>query len=84
MSNSDLIIEHLNLRLPEQFSSRANGIGRELVRQLGKIDMSYSIQLSRLDLPTLSVYGGESNQVIARKIASSVKQQITHHIKQGK
>lgn len=84
MSRSDITIEHLNLRLPNQLSGRANAIGRELVKQLGNIEMHHSAQLDVLDLPAVRLHGGESNQVVARKIAGSMQQQITHHIRQRK
>lgn len=84
MSNTDLDIEHLNLRLPHQFSHRANGIGREVVKQLANIEVSHSIQIGRLDLPKIQMQGGETNQLIARKIVNSVQKQITQQINQGK
>jgi hypothetical protein len=84
MSSTDIDIEHFNLRLPQQLSGRANGIGREVIKQLASINASRSIQFSRLDLPKLTIQGGETNQVIARKIVNSVQQHITQQINQGK
>lgn len=84
MSKTDLDIEHFNLRLPQQLSGRANGIGREVVKQLANIEAAHSIQINRLDLPKLRIQGGETNQDIARKIVNSVQKNITQQINQGK
>jgi hypothetical protein len=83
MNKTDLDIEQFNLRLPQQFSGRANGIGREVVKQLANLEVTHSIQLNRLDLPKLSIQGGETNQTIARKIVNSVQKHITQQINQG-
>ena len=83
MSDSGLIIEHLNLRLPDSLSTRANGIGRELAKQLGNIELQHSLQVDSLVVPSIQLHGGECNQVIARKIASGVKQQLSHQLNKG-
>jgi hypothetical protein len=84
MSHANITIDHLNLRLPNQYATRANAIGRELAKQLGQIDISHSAQIKVLDIPNLTLAGGETNQVIARKIAHGIQQQIGQLSKQEK
>ena len=53
------------------------------LEQLANLEVTHSIQLNRLDLPKLSIQGGETNQTIARKIVNSVQKHITQQINQG-
>lgn len=73
---SELFINRLNLRLPSGFEKRADAIARETSRQLSKLPMEQSMQLDRLNIPRLQIHGGETNRVIARRIAQSIHAQI--------
>ena len=72
-----LSIDTLNLRLPRGFEGRAAFIAREASRQLSKLPMAYSVQLDRVNIPRLRLQGGETNGVIARRIAQSIHAQIS-------
>ncbi len=75
---SDLFIDSLNIRLPRGFEHRADAIARETSRQLSKLPLlEHSIQLDGINIPRLQVSGGETNGVIARRIAGSIHNQIT-------
>jgi len=74
---SELFIDSLNLRLPSGFEGRADAIARETSRQLSKLPMGQSMQLERVNIPRLRLQGGETNGVIARRIAQSIHAQIS-------
>ncbi len=73
---SELFIDTLNLRLPSGFEGRANAIARETSRQLAKLPIAQSAQLDQVNIPKLKLQGGETNGVIARRIAQSIHAQI--------
>lgn len=84
MSNANISIETINLRLPAGFETRGNAIAREVVKHLSQLPFSHSYSASTLDLPRLHLSGTESNQQVARQIASSFQQQLTQIQRQGK
>ena len=69
-------IDTLNLRLPAGFAHRADAIARQVGRELARRPISGNVQLATLQLPQIAVYGGESNQAVARRIAQSIHRQI--------
>jgi len=76
-NNGYLWIDILNLTLPSGFEARANTIARETVRQLQAVNLHRSAQFASLTLPPVTLHGGESDGVIARRIAAAIAQQIT-------
>ena len=82
MSDSPtLAIDDLNLRLPSGFDQRANGIARETARQLSRMQLTNDVSMSSLTVPTVSIAGGETNGVIARRIAQAIHAQVSHGAK---
>lgn len=74
--STQLFIDTLNLSLPPGFEGRSNAIARETVRQLSSLQASQTLQLSVLNIPKITLYGGEANGVIARRIAHAIHKQI--------
>ena len=74
---SELLNDTLNLRLPSGFEGRADAIARETSRQLSKLSMDQNLQLDRLNVPRVRLQGGETNGVIARRIARLIHAQIS-------
>lgn len=72
-----LSIDSLNLHLPGGFGGRAAAIARETSRQLSKLPITRSVHLDRVNIPRLRLQGGETNGVIARRIAQAIHKQIT-------
>lgn len=73
-----IIIHNLNLRLPLGFEKRAASIARNIGRELGYLDIHLQDdqQLANLDIGALQVAGGETNHVIARRIATAIVKQL--------
>jgi len=71
-----LAIERLNLRLPTGYGRRANAIARETVRQLATMPLSNSLDRAALHVPAVRVAGGETDRVIAQRIARTIHGQL--------
>ena len=69
-------IDTLNLRLPAGFAHRADAIARQIGRELARRPIWGNVQVATLQLPNIAVYGGESNQAVARRIAQSIHRQM--------
>ena len=69
-------IGRLNIRLPRGFECRADAVARETVRQLARLPVTSGASLAGFEAPKVSVRGGESNGVIARRIARSLHEGI--------
>ena len=78
---STLVIDDLNLRLPSGFGQRANGIARETARQLSRMPLAHDVSLNSLTVPPVRVAGGETNGVIARRIAQAIHTQVSRRAK---
>lgn len=74
---SNVHIDNLNLRLPASLADRAESIARQLGEQLSQLSWSGSQSVSSIDVPTLVLHGGESDQVIAQHIARSLQHQLS-------
>ena len=74
---SELLIETLNLRLPSGFEGRADAIARETAQQLARLAMDQSVQMDAVTVPTVRLQGGETNGVIARRIAQSIHARVS-------
>ena len=85
MDDPSFAIDALNLRLPHGFANRADAIARHVGRELARWSIRDDAQVSTLQLPRITVYGGETNQVIARRIAQSIHRQMNNaNVKQGR
>ncbi|MCB1948925.1 hypothetical protein [Nitrosomonas sp.] len=76
MNTVILSIEQLNLKLPSGFEKRADAIARDVVRQLARMPVTQSLECKTLMVPRINVFNGETNQVIARRIAQSIHAQL--------
>ena len=83
MKNSAKItIDNLNIKMPSGFGQRANTIARATARQLSRLPISTSIRLANIATPKVVLQGGETDTVIARRIARAIHRQIiTSHRK---
>ncbi|MDR4518614.1 MAG: hypothetical protein MRK00_14690 [Nitrosomonas sp.] len=69
-------IEQLNLRLPPGYERRADAIARDVARQLARLPVAQSFELKTLAVPKVNIFNGETDQVIARRIAQSIHAQL--------
>lgn len=72
-----LFIDKLQLQLPGGYERRAAAIARETVRQLGKLSIDCNLRLDTLQVPRLRLQGGETDGLIARRIARAIHGQLT-------
>ncbi len=74
-----LTIDQLNLRLPVGYAERADAIARETARQLARLPLptGTDLKLASIAAPVLRIHGGESDRVIARRIAQGISRQLT-------
>ncbi len=82
-SPADIELDTLNLQLPQGFESRAAAIARETARELSRLPLTHSLDLRTLTVPTVHVTGGESDTLIARRIAVAIHRQIATAARQG-
>lgn len=73
-----LTIDRLNLRLPAGYADRADAIAREAARQLALLTLpgGTNQQLAAIAPPPVRIQGGESDRIIARRIASGIAGQL--------
>lgn len=81
MSDFSLMIDNLNIRLPDAFSGRANSIARLTAKKLAEKTQHLpaefgNLAIKNIAVPALTLSGRESNTVVAKKIASAIGQQI--------
>lgn len=76
MDDASFAIDTLNLRLPAGYGHRAEFIAREVGRELSRLPLQHDVRLPAIDLPKVQVYGGESDRVIAQRIAQAIHQQV--------
>ncbi len=72
MNRGDLTIDRLNLRLPASLGKRADRIARDAVRQLRRLRIDRSLALTTLDIAPIQIGGGETDAVIAGRIADGI------------
>jgi hypothetical protein len=77
MDKPSLTIDSLNLHLPAGYDHRAEFIAREVGRELSRLPLQQQVQLLAVTLPGIQVNGGESDRVIARRIARAIHRQVT-------
>ncbi|SEM71624.1 hypothetical protein [Nitrosomonas marina] len=76
MNERMLTIEKMNLKLPRGFEKRADAIAREVARQLARMPLTQSYEYKTLMIPGVVVFNGETDQVIAGRIAQSIHRQL--------
>lgn len=81
MDDSSFSIDTLNLRLPAGYSHRAEFIAREVGQALSRLSAQHDVQLPAVDVPAVQLYGGESDRMIAQRIAQAIHRQVVtaHH-----
>jgi len=82
-STPEIDIDVLNLRLPSALRWRAEAIARQTVLELSRIPLSHSVELTSVTVPPVKVTGGETDRVIARRIAGAIHRQILPLAQQG-
>jgi hypothetical protein len=78
MIDPGITIDTLNLRLPQGFAERADAIARRVGKELARLPVQRDVNLTVLQLPSINVNGGESDGVIARRIARAIHRQINN------
>jgi hypothetical protein len=78
MNGGGLEIGRLELRLPAGLAHRADAIARETARQLAALPLPPGAdrRLASLEVPAVRIQGGESNRVIAARIARGIHNQL--------
>ena len=76
MDDSSFAIDTLNLRLPEGYDHRAEFIAREVGQALSRLPVQHDVQLPAVNVPAVQVHGGESDRVIAQRIAQAIHRQV--------
>jgi len=69
-------IDHLSLRLPHGFESRANNIARGIGAELERRDWDRSVNIDYLSLPPVSISRHEGDAEVARKVAAAISSGI--------
>lgn len=70
-------IQRMDIRLPGSFKHRADGIARRAATELSHMGIERSLRLDRIDLPALRINGGETDAIIAHRIARAIHGHIT-------
>lgn len=76
MADPSFAIDTLNLHVPHGFASRADRIARQVGNELARLPIYHDVEVPVLQLPAITVHGGESNYVIARRIAQAIHRQV--------
>ena len=76
MEESGFAIDTLNLRLPADYGHRAEFIAREVGQALSRLPVRHDVQLPVVNVPAVHVHGGESDRVIAQRIAQAIHGQV--------
>jgi hypothetical protein len=64
--------------VPHGFAGRADRIARQVGNELARLSIHRDVEVSMLQLPAITVHGGESNSVIARRIAQAIHRQVSN------
>ena len=74
--NPTLQIDHLKLTLPPQWQGKAQLFARYLSHRLSTLELKGDRHIDRLELPPMTAQAGESYQVVARRVARQIGEQI--------
>lgn len=83
MNEPIINIDKINLSLPPGFELRADNIGRLFANQLSRMPLAASMSIDRLSVPPLNIHPGETDMVIAQRIAHTVHSQLTSQVSRG-
>jgi hypothetical protein len=78
-----ITIDNLNIKLPPGFGRRADAIARGAARQLARLPVRDGVQLAGLTVPKVTVQGGETDAVIAKRIARAIHREIRTGLRKG-
>ena len=82
-NTANITIDTLNLKLPPGLGRRANTIARATARQLAQLPIRTSARLGNITAPRVVLQGGETDTVIARRIARAIHRQIKTSRRKG-
>jgi len=82
-NNAKISIENLNIKLPPGFGRRADTIARATARQLAQLPIRTSARLASITVPSIVLQGGETDTVIARRVARAIHRQIRTSRRKG-
>lgn len=82
-STPEIDIDTLNLQLPPALRWRAEAIARLTARELSRIPLSHSVELTSMTVPPVKITGGETDRIIARRISGAIHRQILSLAQQG-
>ena len=78
-----ITIYNLKIKLPPGFGLRANAIARATAQQLAHLPIRASVRLATITAPKVVLQGGETDTVIARRIARAIHRQIKTSRRKG-
>lgn len=82
-NNAKISIENLNIKLPPGFGRRADTIARATARQLAQLPIRTSARQASITVPSIVLQGGETDTVIARRVARAIHRQIRTSRRKG-
>jgi hypothetical protein len=80
---ANITIDNLNIKMPSGFGRRANPIARAAARQLSQLPVRHSLRLAKMAIPNVVLQGGETDTVIASRIARAIHRQINISHRKG-
>lgn len=75
-NTSTIQIQNLCIQLPAVFAKRADHIARETARCLAGFPLRVDLRSNSLIVPVVTAVSGETDGVIARRLARAIMQQI--------
>jgi hypothetical protein len=78
-----ITIDNLNIKLPPGYERRANAIARATARRLAHLPIRSSVHLASITTPAVALQGGETDTVIARRVARTIHRQIINSNRKG-
>lgn len=76
-------IDNLNIKLPPGFGRRADTIARATARQLAQLPIRTNARMASITVPSIVLQGGETDTVIARRVARAIHRQIRTSRRKG-
>jgi len=78
-----ITIDNFNIKLPPGFGRRANAIARATAGQLARLPIRASARLATITAPRVVLQGGETDMLIARRVARAIHRQIKTSCRKG-